>query len=438
MQRKKCGQCGRDNSEVARYCGHCGVLLVRIIPELAPPPVPPAPLRSGEQIGVGGRYRIDRPLGGGNFSQVFLAEDTRLNRLCAIKQLRIDPSWPPETVRQVMASFSRESLLLASLTTPGHRHIPDVYDHLDDRLCLVMKHVAGEDLAALMARRATPLPEEEALRYARDACAALTYMHDRLPPVLHRDLKPANMIRNSSGNIVLIDFGLASPTLTGGPLALAQAGTPGYMPPEQWRGVPEPRSDVYALGATLYRMLAGRTPPSPDADPAPPICQINPAVRPEVDALVRRALAAAPVDRPSSAEFLAGLEDLLARRVLPPPEPEHPLAQVDLVGRVAELSELTARLANGRAVVLGRHARRGQDGDRRHHGEAPPGPSAGLLAHLSRRRGRGCADRPPGRLAGPLRQPRGLAAPPERPSVRGAAPGPRAVRRLPRPADARL
>ena len=353
MERCACGQCGGDNRRLARYCGHCGVLLVRPLPaSLTPLATPPAPLRSGDVIGDSGRYRIDQYLGGGRFSQVFLAEDTHLNRLCAIKQLRIDPDWPPETVRQVMDSFAHESRLLASLTSPGHRNIPEIYDHLDAQLCLVMKHIAGEDLSALMTRRAAPLPEDEALRYARDACAALAYMHARRPAVLHRDLKPANMIRDTSGSIVLIDFGLASPASSGDPLALAQAGTPGYMPPEQWRGVPVPRSDVYALGATLYRMLTCRTPPSPEVEPPPPIRQMNPAVRPEVEALVRRTLASAPIDRPSAADLLAELEDLLTRRDVPPPEPEHPPSPPDLVGRTAELDELVVRLADDRAVAL--------------------------------------------------------------------------------------
>ena len=354
MERCVCAQCGGNNHGAARYCGHCGALLVRHLPPTLPTPLAdmPAPLRSGDMVGGGGRYRIDQHLGGGRFGQVFLAEDVRLNRLCVIKQLRIDPAWPPETVRQVMDSFAHESRLLASLTSPGHRNIPEIYDHLDEQLCLVMKHIAGEDLASLMANRAVPLPEDEALRYARDACAALAYMHARRPPVLHRDLKPANMIRDSSGNIVLIDFGLASPASSGDPLALAQAGTPGYMPPEQWRGTPEPRSDVYALGATLYRLLTCRTPPSPEAEPPPPIRQMNPAVRPEVEALVRRALAALPVDRPHAADLLIELEDLLARRDLPPPEPEHPPVPPDLVGRAADLAELAQRLAGDRVVAL--------------------------------------------------------------------------------------
>ncbi|EFO81502.1 serine/threonine protein kinase [Oscillochloris trichoides DG-6] len=172
-RRIQCHDCGHRNRVIARYCGQCGLRLA------APTPTNhlPAPLQSGDLL-AHGRYRVDQVLGGGGFSQVFLAEDTHLNRLCAIKQLRISPAYPATQAKQLVASFPDEALLLANLSTPGHRHLPDVYDHLDAQLCLVMKYVAGESLATMMARRDDPLPEKEALRYVRDACSALVYLHE--------------------------------------------------------------------------------------------------------------------------------------------------------------------------------------------------------------------------------------------------------------------
>ncbi|WP_161569299.1 protein kinase domain-containing protein [Candidatus Oscillochloris fontis] len=346
-----CGACGHHNRNNARYCGRCGVLLLRerTTPPLGHVHVPM--LRSGDLL-AHGRYRIDRALGGGGFSQVFLAEDTHLNRLCAMKQLRLNPAWPPEQIADLLAAFPAEALLLANLSTPGHRHLPDVYDHLDSHLCLVMKYVAGESLATMMARREDPLPEREALGYVRDACSALVYLHARKPAVLHRDIKPANLIRDVSGRVVLIDFGLAGVLRHDTDAPLATAGTPAYMPPEQLRGLPEPRSDVYALGATLYYLLTRQIPPRLASAPIPPLHTSNPHVRPEVEALVRRTLARAPVERPSAAQLLAELDELLEQRNLPPPEPEHPPTPPRLVGRTADLCRLQDALAQNGAVAL--------------------------------------------------------------------------------------
>ena len=153
--------------------------------------------------------------------------------------------------------FEREAKLLAGLR---HPNLPRVIDHFivpDQGQYLVMDYVEGKSLAALLAERGRPLDEAEVLPWIRQVADALEYLHTRTPPIIHRDIKPQNIIVAADGRAMLVDFGISKaydPTLktTRG----ARAVTPGYSPPEQYGlGTTDARSDVYALGATLYTCL---------------------------------------------------------------------------------------------------------------------------------------------------------------------------------------
>ncbi len=335
-----CVRCGAYSSPRARYCRACGTKLIDTLP-------------SGALLGQRGRYRIEKFLGGGGFGQVYLACDIPLNRPCVVKRLAIDDAWSPEERQRVQDQFQREALLLATLNTPGHPNIPEIYEYLPEHHCLVMKYVVGRSLGQVLSRRAGPLPVETALSYARDVCAALIDMHRRPEPVLHRDIKPDNILIDETGRVWLIDYGLSSSTRAGG--------TFGFTPPEQWAGKTEPRSDIYALAMTLYVMLTNTFPErelraamARGEDAAlPPLHQINPAVGPEIEQLIQRGLAVAIDQRPSAQQFLAGLEAILNRPVIPPTfAPDRPPEVQGFVGRAGELAELSKRLARDNQVVL--------------------------------------------------------------------------------------
>ena len=204
---------------------------------------------------LGARYRIIRLLGQGGMSRVYLAEDTRLGVEVAVKE---NLQTSPEARRQ----FEREAHLLARLS---HPNLPRVSDHFTDpgtgRQYLVMDYVEGEDLKTLVERTGA-LPEQTALAWVGQVLDALEYLHRQQPPVIHRDVKPGNIKITPQGKAVLVDFGIAK---VGGPalstLTGARAVTPGYAPPEQYGMRTTERSDIYALGATLYTMLTGRVPP---------------------------------------------------------------------------------------------------------------------------------------------------------------------------------
>jgi serine/threonine protein kinase len=206
-----------------------------------------------------GRYQLLGKLGQGGMGTVFLASDTRLDRRVAIKVL------PPESVHNpdAVARFQREAKALAKLSHPG---IVQAYDSEEDngRHFLVMEYVEGQSLLDVLKRDGRIAPTYAA-DYIHQAAAALQHAHDK--GLVHRDLKPSNLLLSSSGQIKILDLGLArflqdqigDPTKTREGMGM---GTPDYAAPEQFRDAHnvDGRADIYALGCTLYQLLTGQVP----------------------------------------------------------------------------------------------------------------------------------------------------------------------------------
>ena len=271
------------------------------------------------------RYRIVKPVGQGGFGAVYRAWDLSLEQPVAVKE-NFDSG--PESQRQ----FEREAKLLAGLR---HPNLPRVGDHFSvpgQGQYLVMDYVEGKSLAVLLAERGGPLSEAEAVPWVRQVCDALTYLHTRTPPIIHRDIKPENIIITAEGRAILVDFGISKiydPSK--GTTLGAKAVTPGYSPLEQYgRGRTDARSDVYALGATLYTLLTGQAPPeAPDlssgADVLVPPRDANPAVS---EATSRAVLAAMALSMSQRLGDAASFEQLLPTRVAPVAPP--PVAPTQL------------------------------------------------------------------------------------------------------------
>lgn len=200
------------------------------------------------------RYSIARLIGEGGFGSVYQGWDNSLDVAVAIKE-NLDTSV------QAQKQFGYEAHLLARLS---HPNLPRVTDHFfipDQGQYLVMDFVQGEDLQTTL-NRLGPLPQAQVLPWIDQVCDALVYLHNQDPPIIHRDLKPANIKIRPDGRAMLVDFGIAKvydsqlKTTIG-----ARAVTPGYSPPEQYgQGQTDARSDIYALGATLYTLLTGEQP----------------------------------------------------------------------------------------------------------------------------------------------------------------------------------
>jgi serine/threonine protein kinase len=233
-----CPHCGARNRSMAQFCQQCGLRLG-------------APLLQK-------RYQVLRPLAQGGMGAVYQAEDTQLfNRRCVVKEMLTHHLSPPDRA-EAERNFRREAALLASLRHPS---IPQIYEYFveGNRYYLVMEYVEGESLAEQMTRSGS-LPEAEVLRYAAQICDVLVYLSTRQPPVVHRDVKPPNIIlRGDPAQVILVDFGVAKPKAGRGQDTAAW-GTMGYAAPEQAAGQAEPRSDVYALAATIYHALTNDDP----------------------------------------------------------------------------------------------------------------------------------------------------------------------------------
>jgi formylglycine-generating enzyme required for sulfatase activity len=259
---------------------------------------------------LAGRYTLVRELGRGGMATVYLGTDVKLGRQVAIKLLA-------PTMRAYLGSdrFQREVLLAAQLS---HPHIVPLFeaDEADGLLFYVMEYVEGESLRHRLTRQG-PLPVEDAVRIAAEVGDALQYAHES--GVIHRDVKPENILL-SRGHALVSDFGIAKlieergspegPALTGAGIAV---GTAAYMSPEQASGDKriDPRSDVYALAAVLYEMLAGEPPftgPSAQAiaarvinDRPRPIRTVRPGLPVHVERALARGLAKSPADRQRTA-----------------------------------------------------------------------------------------------------------------------------------------
>jgi len=261
------------------------------------------------------RYRIVKLLGQGGFGAVYRAWDTNLSRPCALKENL-------ETSKEAQRQFAREATVLANLS---HPNLPIVFDHFSipfQGQYLVMDYIEGEDLEEMRRRSSGNIPEAQAMEWLSQICDALDYLHSQNPPVIHRDIKPANIKISPEGRAVLVDFGIVklfeadSKTTMG-----ARAITPGYSPPEQYGGgSTDARSDIYALGATVYALLTGVEPvesiqrslgatmPSPE--------DLNPRISPAVNTAIMRAMEVLPTQRFSSVNAFKGA---LTKPVRPTP-----------------------------------------------------------------------------------------------------------------------
>ncbi|MFD8597014.1 Stk1 family PASTA domain-containing Ser/Thr kinase [Kitasatospora sp. NPDC059646] len=250
---------------------------------------------------LGGRYELGGVLGRGGMAEVYLAHDTRLGRQVAVKTLRTDMARDPS----FQARFRREAQSAASLNHPA---IVAVYDTGEDYIdgisipYIVMEYVEGSTLRELLHTGRRLLPER-ALEMTIGILQALEYSHRA--GIVHRDIKPANVMLTRQGNVKVMDFGIARAMGDAG-MTMTQTsaviGTAQYLSPEQAKGeTVDARSDLYSTGCLLYELLTVRPPfvgDSPVAvayqhvreEPAPPSAY-DPEVRPEIDAIVLKALA---------------------------------------------------------------------------------------------------------------------------------------------------
>ena len=257
------------------------------------------------------RYKLGRLIGTGGMADVYLAEDLRLHREVAVKVLRSDLARDPAFV----ARFKKESLAVAALNHPG---IVAVYDSGQEETgaglmpYIVMEYVEGETLRELISS-GTGIPFERAIEIISGILGALAYSHKS--GIIHRDIKPGNIMITRSGDVKVMDFGIARALSDAGATLTSTwniVGTAQYLSPEQASGSEtDERSDLYSVGCLLYEMLAGRTPFTGETPVAiayqhvsavvPHITSLVSSLDPAINEFFAVALAKNPKDRYQSA-----------------------------------------------------------------------------------------------------------------------------------------
>ena len=314
-----CPVCGAFfDPQRASVCGECQQVV---------PPVWPGML-------LNQRYRIESKIGEGGFGITYRARDLQTGEPCAIKISSLNSEGAKR-------QFDFEATIMARL---NHLNLPRVYDHFaisDTIQCMVMNFAGQLSLEQVLRRG--PLSPQQVKKLADPLCDVLVYLHNQNPPILHRDIKPANIILATDGRPILIDFGIARRYQTGQNTTTSAAGfvTPGYSPPEQYRAQApaqvtqgttrstlstatdevqsrvgtDPRSDIYALGATLFTLLTGQIPTESIVllsapMPTPQACASNPAVPKSLSDAIFKAMQLNKAERFSSAaEFKTALHN---------------------------------------------------------------------------------------------------------------------------------
>jgi serine/threonine protein kinase len=207
------------------------------------------------------RYFIMSKVGAGGFGSVYQAKDIQNgDRLVALKEVCLQ-GLHPQAMLEATTAFQREVSVLSHL---DHPHLPRVYEHFQTpgHWYLVMDFIAGETLEEYQSKAPTGrLLLSEVLEMGIQLCLVLHYLHSHHPPIVFRDLKPANIMRNPTGQLYLIDFGIARYFKPGQAKDTVALGSVGYAAPEQYgKAQTTPRADIYSLGAVLHQLLTASDP----------------------------------------------------------------------------------------------------------------------------------------------------------------------------------
>jgi len=280
---------------------------------------PPDYLEPGTVLS--GRYRIESVLGKGGMGAVYLARILALgDKPVALKEMRIQAS-SDRTQEAAVAQFRQEARFLANLEHPNLVQVSDFF-HEDGRYYLVMAYVKGQTLGEMLQARRGAFPVHKVLHWASQLAGVLGYLHSQDPPILFRDLKPSNIMLDQAGTVRLIDFGIARSFHAEGVTAtfLQGMGSAGYSPMEQYQGAggTDPRSDIYALGATMFHLLTNRVPPSPvelvaEGGEMPSMRRWNPTLPVQLDKIVLKMMALRKDERYQSMAEVARLFEQVAQ-----------------------------------------------------------------------------------------------------------------------------
>ena len=251
------------------------------------------PLRTTATL-QNGLYEVRMQLASGGLSAVYLAQAKKEKVILKESVLPLDTD--ERTLKKAKELFEREGRLLARLSHPQIAKVMDFFVE-DGRDYIVLQYIPGESLRQRIRSAAAP-SQMEITHWALQIAEIITYLHELEPPVIHRDLTPDNLLIREDGTVMLIDFGVSNEFVSRATGTLV--GKQAFIPPEQFRGKSEPKSDVYAFGATLHFLLTGEDPePLAVSNPS----NVNGAIPVILNQLVAACTDMNPSNRPSANEL---------------------------------------------------------------------------------------------------------------------------------------
>lgn len=247
---------------------------------------------------IDGKYKILNEIGRGGMSTVYLAINEKANKPWAVKEVRKNGISNRELVKQ---SLMVEINLLKKLKHKGLPSIVDIIDQQDNCL-IVMDYIEGITLENIMQEEGVQ-PQEKVVDWAIQLCDVLQYLHTRKPAIIYRDMKPSNIMLRSDGSVVLIDFGTAREFKERHVEDTTCLGTQGYAAPEQFGGMgqTDERTDIYSLGATMYRLVTGHNPSEPPYEMYP-ITHWNPRLSTGLEGIIAKCTSKDPKSRYQSVQ----------------------------------------------------------------------------------------------------------------------------------------
>jgi len=244
-------------------------------------------------------YEIKKELGHGGQVIVYLCEDTETKSQIVLKECIFKGLSRDERAKE-LDLFAKEAEILKTIT---HQNLPKVYEFFNEGEShfIVEEYIDGTSLDRILKQHGC-LPEEKVIEIGLQMTSILTHLHNNNPPVIIRDIKPANIIIKESGNVYFIDFTIARYAVKDKEDTV-RMGSPGYAPPEQYRGLSTPQTDIYSLGVTFHQLLTGHDPlNSPFM--LPPACSLKSYLLSDWDSIICKACELTPERRYNSAEEL--------------------------------------------------------------------------------------------------------------------------------------
>jgi len=297
------------------------------------------------------RYKILGVLGRGGTSCVYLAENIRIRKTWAIKEVYKQGMDQAVTVQNGLITET------AILTKLRHPCLPIIVDVIDTprSYYVIMEYIEGKPLNKVLAQGGAQ-PEAVVLKWARQLCGVLHYLHEQKPPIIYRDMKPANIMLKPDGGITLIDFGTAREFKHTRDRDTVHLGTHGYAAPEQYSSTvqSDARTDIYCLGVTLYHLVTGHDPSLPPYG-LRPIRQINASLSVKLERIIQKCTQLNPADRyQSTDELMRDLEDPQPAREYIFDEDFEPKKQRSMIWLIALIPAFFVIIGVVMAVALSR------------------------------------------------------------------------------------